>query len=121
MTKGTPSPQYALRPAFVLSLKQQARRLHNASKALSRRQWATAKMMLDEWNGYQNEYEGEITKDEYYAETSRCICDELGNYIHVSPEKKIRRKVIKCHSEFVINAAGRVIPIVIIVMGALKG
>lgn len=74
MNKGTPYP--LLRPSFVALLKVVALELAEAERVLSRKQWSTAKMLLDEWNN--GDYEGEITKDEFYAEASRCICDALG-------------------------------------------
>lgn len=72
----SPSAEYALRQEFVEQMRREARRFGAIERVRSRRQWQIAKQLLAEWKA--GEYEGELTKDEFYCEASRVICDELG-------------------------------------------
>lgn len=72
----SPSAEYALRQDFVEQMRHEARRLQNISKAYSRRQWAIAEKVLNEWSTHPD-YAAEMTKDEFYCEASRVICDEV--------------------------------------------
>lgn len=72
-SKGT---SYPFRSAFEKQLRRRAEQYHAAKMEASRHQWMFAKELLAEWNA--GEYEGEITKDEYYAEASRLINDVAG-------------------------------------------
>lgn len=77
---------YLFRPEFVVRLRREAKKFNRASSIASRHQWRIARLVNKEWEWTNEQYEGEINKDYFYAAVSHeinsilpfPICTETG-------------------------------------------
>jgi hypothetical protein len=77
---------YLFRPEFVNRLRREVKRLHRASRIAGRHQWRIARLVNKEWEWTNEQYEGEIRKEYFYAAISHeinaalpfPICTETG-------------------------------------------